>query len=326
MRVLTALVLSALLLGGSAAAVVPEEVFPAVNTYPGFIDIEEGAWYADAARVCCEVGLMQGTGQAFAPDQILTIGEVAAIAARMNEALTGDPIISDTARPNETVPWYQRYVDYLEERGISVAAPGAAAARIDFVTLLHAVVPEDMLSPINAVTSLPDTQDAAVLTFYRAGILTGVDPWGTFSAGGSLTRAEAAAMVSRIVRPALRVSFEPAPYHLFLAAGLSPSDVLFSTATQVITAGEYLPYLTELIGELEAACDSAGLEFNWFNTYGEKTFLDYVKASAMEHFGVTRDMGTELYQKLDIQVFYSKLLDLWDGNGLSVANTSNVQT
>ena len=78
-----------------------------------------------------------------------------------------------------------------------------------------------------------------------------------------------------------------------------------------------------LIGELEAACHSAGLEFNWFNTYGEKTFLDYVKTTAMEHFGVTRDMGTELYQKLDIQVFYSKLLDL-DGNGLSVADTSSV--
>ena len=54
--------------------------------------------------------------------------------------------------------------------------------------------------------------------------------------------------------------------------------------------------------------------------------MDYVKTSAMEHFGVTRDIGTELYHKHDLQVFYSKLRDLWDGNGLSVANTSNVQT
>ena len=52
MKKLAALVLSAALLAGSAAAVTPEEAFPAVNTYPGFIDVEEGAWYADAARVC----------------------------------------------------------------------------------------------------------------------------------------------------------------------------------------------------------------------------------------------------------------------------------
>ncbi len=67
MKKLAALVLSAALLAGSAAAVTPEEAFPPVNTYPGFIDVEEGAWYADAARVCCEVGLMQGTGHAFEP-------------------------------------------------------------------------------------------------------------------------------------------------------------------------------------------------------------------------------------------------------------------
>ena len=33
--------LSAALLAGSAAAVTPEEAFPAVHTYPGFIDVEE---------------------------------------------------------------------------------------------------------------------------------------------------------------------------------------------------------------------------------------------------------------------------------------------
>ena len=39
MKKLAALVLSAALLAGSAAAVTPEEAFPAVNIYPGFIDV-----------------------------------------------------------------------------------------------------------------------------------------------------------------------------------------------------------------------------------------------------------------------------------------------
>ena len=163
MKKLAALVLSAALLAGSAAAVTPEEAFPAVHTYPGFIDVEEGAWYADAARVCCEVGLMQGTGHAFAPDELLTVGEVAAIAARMNQAITGEAIPMATPKPGETLPWYFSYVEYLESLGIDVPDPTKQATRQEFVTLLSAVVPEDMLAPINTITALPDSTDPDVL-------------------------------------------------------------------------------------------------------------------------------------------------------------------
>ena len=206
MKKLAALVLSAALLAGSAAAVTPEEAFPAVNTYPGFIDVEEGAWYADAARVCCEVGLMQGTGHAFAPDELLTVGEVTAIAARMNQAITGEAIPeADPGQPSD-----QCYVDYLEGLGVTVPDGARTADRQDFITLLAAVVPEDMLTPINTITSLPDTEDADVLAFYNAGILTGVDDWGTFAGDKTLTRAECAAMVARVARPELRQTFTPA--------------------------------------------------------------------------------------------------------------------
>ena len=307
MKKLAALVLSAALLAGSAAAVTPEEAFPAVNTYPGFIDVEEGAWYADAARVCCEVGLMQGTGHAFAPDELLTVGEVAAIAARMNQAVTGEAIPMATPKPGETLPWYFSYVEYLESLGIDVPDPTKQATRQEFVTLLSAVVPEDMLTPINTITSLPDSTDPDVLRFYNAGILTGVDSWGTFAADKSLTRMETAAMVARVARTELRQSFTPADYTPFAAAGLKPSDVLFTNGT---TAGAYLPYVQELIDGLEADCAAAGMEFNWFNTVDGVTFLDYVKNTALTHFGVTAKEGTDLYKNFDVQVYYSRLLDL----------------
>lgn len=307
MKKLAALVLSAALLAGSAAAVTPEEAFPAVNTYPGFIDVEEGAWYADAARVCCEVGLMQGTGHAFAPDQLLTVGEVAAIAARMNQAVTGEAIPMATPKPGETLPWYFSYVEYLESLGIDVPDPTKQATRQEFVTLLSAVVPEDMLAPINTITALPDSTDPDVLRFYNAGILTGVDSWGTFAADKSLTRMETAAMVARVARTELRQSFTPADYTPFAAAGLKPSDVLFTNGT---TAGAYLPYVQELIDGLEADCAAAGMEFNWFNTVDGVTFLDYVKNTALTHFGVTAKEGTDLYKNFDVQVYYSRLLDL----------------
>ena len=303
MKRLAALVLSAALLVGSAAAVSPEEAFPAEHTYPGFIDVEAGAWYADAAKVCCEVGLMQGTGQAFSPDQILTVGEVAAIAARMNEAITGEAIFL----VDSTYPWYTSYVNYLEELGVTVPDPVKQATRQEFVTLLSAVVPEDMLAPINNVKSLPDTNEPAVLAFYNAGILTGVDAWGTFAPDKTLTRAETAAMVARVARTDLRQTFTPANYAPFTAAGLAPADVLFTNGT---TAGQYLPYVLELIEGLEEDCAEEGMEFNWFNSVDGATFLDYVKNTALNHFGVTRKDGTELYQNFDVQVFYSKYLDV----------------
>ncbi|WP_186566839.1 S-layer homology domain-containing protein [Lawsonibacter celer] len=305
MKKLIALTLSAALLLGSAAALTPEEAFPDKNAYPGYGDVQAGDWFASAAQVCYEVGLMTGTNAGFSPDKILTVGEVAAIAARMNEAITGEAIPAPI--PNPYIPWYQHYVDYLTKRGVNVSDPEKNATRQEFMSMLSAVTPEDMLSPINAVTALPDTADAAVLAFYNAGILTGVDRWGTFAGDKTLTRAETAAMAARIARPALRQSFVPADYAPFAAAGLKPADVLF---TNGVTAQQYLPVVMERIGELEAACAAEGVEFNWFHTYGEQTFLDYVKKSALSSLGVTRAMGTQLYQNFDVQVFYSRLIDL----------------
>jgi len=284
---LIALALSTALLAGSAAAIAPEEAFPAVNTYPGFADVAGSAWYAATVQTCYEVGLMTGTGAGFAPDQVLTVGEVAAIAARMNEAITGDSIYL----VDSTLPWYTSYVDYLEKLGVAVPDPVKQATRQEFITMLAAVVPEDMLTPINQITALPDTADAAVLSFYP---------------GKTLTRAETAAMVARVARPELRESFSPADYAMFTAAYLKPADVLF---TNGVTAGQYLPYVQALIDGLEADCAAQGMEFNWFNTVDGVTFLDYVEDTALAHFGVTAKDGTQLYKDFDMQVYYSRYLD-----------------
>ena len=304
MKKLAALVLSAALLLGSAAALTPEEAFPAKNEYPGYADVAAGDWFASVAQTCYEVGLMTGTHAGFAPYQSLTVAEVSTIAARMNEAITGEAILP----VDSTLPWYTSYITYLEERGVDVPDdPTQPATRQQFVSLLSAVVPEELLAPINTVTSLPDSDDPAVLAFYNAGILTGMDAWGTFAPDKTLTRAEAAAMVARIVRPALRQSFTPADYTPFTAAGLKPSDQLFTNGT---TAGAYLPYVQQLIDGLEADCAAAGLEFNWFNTVDGVEFLDYVEDTALTHFGVTAKEGTQAYRNFDVQVYYSRYLEL----------------
>lgn len=67
------------------------------------------------------------------------------------------------------------------------------------------------LEEINKVSSLPDCSEEQVLGLYRAGILTGFDPSGTFHGQAALSRAEAAAMAARVLEPSLRLAFSPAP-------------------------------------------------------------------------------------------------------------------
>lgn len=213
-RLLSGLLCAALLLTPALAA---GSSFPAVNVYPAgyYHDVTEGAWYADAATLCYETGLMTGTAaNAFSPDGMVSLAEAAAVAARIGSSLDGTSIPA----PGDGMAWFAGYLDYLiyklgQEDPLSAvlaAAPERTATRQEFFSCLAAVVPAEQLAAINSITTLPDTDDADVLRFYNAGILTGTDATGTFSGSKSLTRAECAAMVARIVDPSLRQSFTPA--------------------------------------------------------------------------------------------------------------------
>lgn len=85
----------------------------------------------------------------------------------------------------------------------------ATADRDFFAAQLASAAGE--LEPINEVSSLPDCSDEDILGLYRAGILTGFDPSGTFHGQAALSRAEAAAMTARVLEPSLRLTFSPQP-------------------------------------------------------------------------------------------------------------------
>lgn len=76
--------------------------------------------------------------------------------------------------------------------------------RGDLAAMLWAVTGEAVCSPLHDQTP-PDSQSEAAIALYQAGILNGVDKAGTFHSLGSLTRAEAATMLARVLRPELRV-------------------------------------------------------------------------------------------------------------------------
>mgnify|MGYP004527235397 CR=1 FL=1 len=224
-----------LLLSSTALALEP------VRADRGFKDAELH-WARDYISVCWQTGLMEGVSEnVFDTEGTLTVAQCAAVAARLHARLNG------REEPARSEPWYQTYMDYMQDLGCALPAdPGAACTRQQFFQMIDAVVPEAMLTPINEVGSLPDTKDEAILRFYRAGILTGMDDYGTFRGSLNLTRAECAAMAARIADSSLRLHFR-----LTRGDGSAAMQCLFVPAdTLVMSVGGY---------DLDAALVTAAL-------------------------------------------------------------------
>lgn len=177
-----------------------------------FADVAEDAWYAAPVADARALGLVQGVGEGnFNPLGDVSLAETLALACRLHDIYHGGD-----GRFAQTEPWYQVYVDAARARGI-LAGTGeedwtALAPRSRFAVLLRAAFPEEALDAVNTVERLPDVpEDApyapAVLRLYRAGVLTGSDEYGTFRPGDPITRAEVAAILSRMADPALRTAF-----------------------------------------------------------------------------------------------------------------------
>ncbi len=200
-----------------------------VSAGTGFSDVSEEDWFAPYVALCVEEGLMQGTGEGrFEPEKELTDPESLTLALRLYDLQRGGAGTLKTAPEDwyEEIPWWRdAYYTYssLEDEAVKAAFEELLwfpehlsviirdkydpTSRLHFARALDAAAGE--LKSINQVEAIPDTKDQAVLHLYRAGILTGVDGRGTFQPDGSLTRAEAAAMLIRVVDPALRISFVP---------------------------------------------------------------------------------------------------------------------
>lgn len=300
------------------------EYFPSTAEYPGYPDVAEGDWFYENAKLCYEVGLMTGTEAGFEPAGRVSQGEIVVILARMHARLNG----RELPQPGPGDPWYGPAAEYLTAQFQAGALPssyligtldqlavmpeyaGYGCTRAGFASSLASVVPDQLLTPINAIERLPDTDDEDALRLYNAGILTGTDDYGTFHADGALTRAEVAAMLSRVVRPELRMHFVPADYSPFAAAGMTPETEVFPG----VSAGAFLNAVNGAIYNYEVSLRRAGVEFNWhYVDVDEKTVLDGVKEQTLSNLGVSAEAGTEAYRDFDYQVYYSRLIDLMGG-------------
>lgn len=177
-----------------------------------FTDVESRDWFYDNVRTVYELGLMIGNSPStFNPNGNLTLAEAVTIAARLHSIYqTGSESFQSGT------PWYQTYVDYSKANGIlpfEDLAYEEAASRAEFAEILAAALPKEALRQMNQIAdgTIPDVESgdhcaAAVYRLYRAGVLIGNDEKGTFAPDSSISRCEAAAIVSRMAVPSLRKS------------------------------------------------------------------------------------------------------------------------
>ena len=177
-----------------------------------FGDVNEAMWYGfDEQKVIAnayEYGLMQGSDNTFNPVGNMTIAEAVTIAARVHHIYGG----GDGVFTQGSV-WYQVYVDYAIANDIigvgTFSNYNKAATRAEMAYIFSRALPDTEFASQNTVNSLPDVSSitpyySSILMLYKAGVLGGSDTAGTFNPADNIIRAEAAAIISRVILPASR--------------------------------------------------------------------------------------------------------------------------
>ena len=188
--------------------------FKKSNTYTRglFPDVDETQWYGfdeqKTIALAYEYGLMQGNADGtFNPGGNVTIAQAVAVAARVHVLYSG------AEKLIEEEPWFEVYVAYaIANRMIKAtdfADYGRPATRAEMVYIFASALPEDEFPAISTVKSLPDVDNATpyseqIFMMYEAGILMGNDDDGTFTPNANISRAQAAAIISRVILPATR--------------------------------------------------------------------------------------------------------------------------
>jgi len=189
--------------------------FVRVNSYRSgqFSDVNEELWFGyNRDRVIANVfeyGLMRGSSATtFNPSGNVTLAEAIAISARVHSIYT-----TGTANFTQSSPWHQVYVDYAIANNIISAGGftniGRGATRAEMAYIFANALPQSEFTRRNTVNSLPDVGsttpfNASIILLFQAGVITGNDAAGTFLPNNNISRAEASAIISRVILPETR--------------------------------------------------------------------------------------------------------------------------
>ncbi len=194
-----------------------------------FKDVSPDDWFYDNVNTAVEYGLMNGVSETeFAPDDKVTFGMAITLASRIHSIYMKDGEKFEYTEGG----WAKPYVDYAFKVGI-IGENGyedltqlelfdevgnQIAGRLDIANIFSKSLPKEALKEINTVEygAIPDMMydiigieddeyiNTGVYTLYRAGVFAGSDEKGSFNPYEPITRAEIAAIASRMLKNNLR--------------------------------------------------------------------------------------------------------------------------
>lgn len=184
-----------------------------------FPDVSPGKWYYPYVAASYEYGLISGRDQGFAPEAEITVAELLTLSARIRAAYIGEEIPSLT----QGGVWYAPYVLYLYEKGlldISLPELNVPATRGQMAGIFAQSLPAECFDDINGALVedarvsgeyIADVTDDTpyqnqIFWLYRQGLLSGMDDHGSYWPDKTTTRAETAALITRMVDPSLRIT------------------------------------------------------------------------------------------------------------------------
>lgn len=180
-----------------------------------FSDVVKGSWYEAEVKKCFEFGLMSGSGnKKFNPTGNVSLAEAIMMADRVHNIYNG----GDGNIAAGGSDWTTAAVNFGSQHALFTSDDFTdgyqrPATRAELAYLLANAIPKSELVAINNVESLPDVDggvryNTRILRLFKAGVLTGSDAKGTFHPTSEITRAEAAAIIGRLVVPSTRIAKE----------------------------------------------------------------------------------------------------------------------
>jgi hypothetical protein len=195
----------------SPTAAAPEGALP-------FTDVADGDWFYGDVLAAWQKGLIHGiTPTRYVPEGTLSYAEAVKLAAAVHQLCAEGSVTIPAVEGSE---WYLPYADYCRAHGIPVGADGwnDAILRWRFMELFAAALPPETDFPndipdgaIPDLDGVPENGRAAVYRLYRAGVVQGMDGDHACAPMQTITRAEAAAILTRMTDGNARIRFTMLP-------------------------------------------------------------------------------------------------------------------
>lgn len=190
--------------------------FSTSTDYYGFLDADESAWYGSqqqgVIKSVVQLGIMNGyTDGTFHPIGNITLSEAIKMAAVVH-ATCNNQTISFSA--SDGGKWYDAYLNYCVKNRIvssdEYSSLDAHATRAQIAHIFAKATSDFAVVNDIDYDYIPDVSERSeyadeILALYRAGILTGDERTRAFRPSDTITRAEAAAIISRVALPTTRI-------------------------------------------------------------------------------------------------------------------------